>query len=206
MHRTSKNAATATSSKAVTRFIIPLLLGCLLLGCQQAVLPEKITLEAINGETILFGALPEAKVQVYFYFGPTCPLSENYTAHANRLMEQYGQDSVRFTAIIPGHYDSPAAIADFITRFKLRLPVYRDSSWQLTRFMQARITPEVFVYAEKKLIYKGAIDNWAVSLGQQRRKATEHYLENALTAYFAGQWINPDHTEAVGCFIEPPQP
>lgn len=121
------------------------------------------------------------------------------------MVEKYGQDSVRFTAIIPGHYDDSSSVANFAQRFRLQLPVYRDTTWQFTRKLGASITPEVFVYAGEQLVYYGAIDNWAVSLGTKRRKATEHYLENVLSAYFAGQWPVKNHIPAVGCFIEPPE-
>jgi len=160
----------------------------------------------MNGTIVAFSQLPAAQLQVFFFYGPECPLSENYTAHANRLVALYGQDSVRFTAIIPGDYDNKASVSTFIQRFQIKLPVYRDTTWQLTRWMGATITPEVFVYAGEKLLYYGAIDNWAISLGTKRRKATEHYLENALSSYFAGEWTSTSYIQAVGCFIEPPQP
>lgn len=173
--------------------------------CKSPESREDSVLLALNGKTIRFEQLPEARLQVFFFFGPECPLSENYTAHANKLVAQYGQDSVRFTVIIPGHFDDSTSVSNFAQRFRLQLPVYRDTSWQLTRSMAASITPEVFVFAGEKQLYHGAIDNWAVSLGTQRRKATEHYLENVLSAYFAGQWPSISHIPAVGCFIEPPK-
>ncbi len=176
-----------------------------LVQCKSPEIPAKIGLLGLDGQTVLFSQLPKAELQVYFYFGPECPLSENYTAHANNMVKLYGQDSVRFTAIIPGHYDDSTTVARFAQRFQLLMPVYRDTSWQLTRSMEASITPEVFVYAREKLVYHGAIDNWAISLGTKRRKATEHYLENVLSAYFAGQWPSISHIPAVGCFIEPPK-
>jgi len=184
-----------------------LLLGIIvsLLQCKSPESPQDVRLLAMDGKPILFQQLPDARLQVYFFFGPECPLSENYTAHANKIAALYGQDSVRFTAIIPGNYDDSTAVASFVSRFQLRIPVYRDTSWQLTRFMGATITPEVYVYAGEKLIYHGAIDNWAVTLGTKRRKVTEYYLESALMAYFANEWISPEHIPAVGCFIEPPQ-
>lgn len=174
--------------------------------CKPALQPQDIVLLALNGEEVKFLDLPKARVQVYFFFGPTCPLSENYTAHAKKLAALYGQDSIRFTVIIPGNYDDSASVSSFAQRYYLDLPIYRDTSWQLTRWLNATITPEVFVYAADTQLYHGAIDNWAISLGNKRRKATEHYLENVLTAYFAGQWQTNQPIPAVGCFIEPPQP
>lgn len=205
MRKTWMNAATVTFSKAVTKKLLCFGILAFLLQCKSPERPKDILLLAMDGKPTLFNHLPSAQLQVFFFFGPECPLSENYTAHANKMASRYGQDSVRFTAIIPGNYDDSTAVASFVSRFQLRLPVYRDTSWQLTHFMGATITPEVFVYAGEALIYHGAIDNWAVTLGTKRRKVTEHYLENALMAYFANQWISPDHIPAVGCFIEPPQ-
>jgi hypothetical protein len=188
----------------VTKFLLLIVTAGCLWQCNSPDKSANIHLLSLRGEIVRYAELPQARVQVFFFFGPECPLSENYTAHANKLAAVYGQDSVRFTAIIPGNYDDSAKVAAFVQRFLLRIPVYRDTSWQLTRELGATITPEVFVLADNQLLYHGAIDNWAVSLGTKRRKATEHYLENVLTTYFTGRWQTLSHIPAVGCFIEPP--
>lgn len=177
-----------------------LLLG--LLACNK---PESIWLENSQQQAVSFDSLAEKGVSLWFFMSPECPLSENYTAHIKQISQLYG-NKISVNVVVPGDYDAWPAIQHFRTRFGLTNAVYRDSSWALTRYFQAKITPEVLVLVDKKPIYQGAIDNWAISLGKQRQKASEHYLDDVLTAYFAGRWKGFSKIEAVGCFIElPPQ-
>jgi len=53
-----------------------------------------------------------------------------------------------------------------------------------------------------KLLYKGKIDNWVVSPGKKRARATEFYLKDAITHYLNNDSIIIKSTPAIGCFIE----
>jgi hypothetical protein len=53
-----------------------------------------------------------------------------------------------------------------------------------------------------KTLYRGAIDNWAVDLGQSRPVITENYLSDVLHSIAQGRDVPVRETKAVGCFIE----
>lgn len=53
-----------------------------------------------------------------------------------------------------------------------------------------------------KLVYQGAIDNWAVDLGQKRQVITAFYVRDVLQAMIDDAPIPYTKTTAVGCFIE----
>lgn len=202
MPRIWPNVAYATTSKAATRAFGYCWLLVLLLGACSS--PEPLVLQALNGSEVDFDTLATKKLRLVFFMGPECPLSENYTTAVNRWHAQSG-DSLQVVVVIPGDYDSRDKVLDFVRRYRIAAPVFRDTSWALTRQLGASITPEVVVLQGEQVKYQGAIDNWAFQLGQKRRKATEHYLDNAIEAYFAGRWIQPERTEAVGCYIELPR-
>lgn len=185
----------------ISRAAISLWLIFGLLSCAKH---DSIWLENSQQQAIAFDSLAAQGVTLWFFMSPECPLSENYTAHVERLKQLYGE-KISVNVVVPGHYDTWTAIQAFRARYGLSVAVYRDSSWAMTRHYQAKITPEVLVLADKKPIYQGAIDNWAISLGKQRQKASEHYLDDVLTAYFAGRWKGYTNIPAVGCFIELPQ-
>lgn len=83
------------------------------------------------------------------------------------------------------------------------MPILLDPKIKLADQLNATITPEAVVLTDRgNVIYTGAIDNWAISLGQKRLQATAHYLSDAIKNYLSGEEIAPTKTKAVGCFIE----
>ncbi|MBP8250143.1 MAG: hypothetical protein KAX72_08570, partial [Chitinophagales bacterium] len=78
-----------------------------------------------------------------------------------------------------------------------------DEQSSLVNQLQASITPESFIVDNKgKVVYSGAIDNWAVDLGQKRQVITEFYVRDVLYALLSGSKIPYHKTTAVGCYIE----
>jgi thiol-disulfide isomerase/thioredoxin len=137
------------------------------------------------------------------FLSPECPLCQNYSVTIDRIQEDFGDKDIAFYGIVSGTYYSDADIKGFLIRYKLDLPIILDPQLALANHYGAEITPEAFLIAESgESIYQGAIDNWAISLGQKRQTITERYLENALNAHLTGDEINPEITKAVGCFIE----
>ncbi len=52
-------------------------------------------------------------------------------------------------------------------------------------YLQGKVTPEVLVIDNKngRLLYKGAIDDWLVSLGKTRNHISNYYLDVALNNF-----------------------
>jgi len=74
-----------------------------------------------------------------------------------------------------------------------------DENHKLADAFGALTTPHVFLFdKEMKLIYKGAIDD-AVDSSEEVKEA---YLNNAITAYLAGDKIDPNSTKQLGCSIK----
>ncbi|MCZ4409205.1 redoxin domain-containing protein [Cryomorphaceae bacterium 1068] len=137
------------------------------------------------------------------FLSPECPLCQNYSVTIDRIQEDFDGKDIAFYGVVSGTYYSDADIKGFLIRYKLDLPVILDPELALANHYEAEITPEAFLIAKNgEPQYQGAIDNWAISLGQKRQTITERYLENALTAHLTGSEINPKKTKAVGCFIE----
>jgi len=92
---------------------------------------------------------------------------------------------------------------EFVKRYAIRFPALPDRDGRIAGFLKATKTPEVFVLdSRSRVIYRGAVDNWAPALGQHREVITEHYLLDALTSFIENKTIRIKETEAVGCFIE----
>jgi thiol-disulfide isomerase/thioredoxin len=137
------------------------------------------------------------------FLSPECPLCQNYSVTIDRIQKDFDEKDVAFYGVVSGEFYSQSDIKGFLIKYDLDLPVILDPDFAIANHYEAEITPEAFLIAENgEAQYQGAIDNWAISLGQKRQTITERYLENALSAHLTGGEINPKKTKAVGCFIE----
>lgn len=140
------------------------------------------------------------KPAVLIFLSPDCPLSKNYAPVLNSLAKKHPR--VKFYGIFPGKSYSSEEIIAYGKDYDLVFPLLSDPLKQLSGYLKAKVTPEVIlINPQGVVLYTGLIDNWAVSLGKQRRVITHHYLEDALTGFETGKEIAVRHTEPVGCLI-----
>ncbi len=138
---------------------------------------------------------------LFVFLSPECPLCQNYTTVLNALYKQY-QQQIRVYGIFPGKAYSAIEIAAFAKKYQTNFTLLIDSSQQLTNYLKATITPEVILLNDKnQLAYRGAIDNWVLSLGKKRIKATLHYLQDAIEQTLQNKTTAIKTTKPVGCKI-----
>ncbi|HKL40591.1 MAG TPA: redoxin domain-containing protein [Cryomorphaceae bacterium] len=156
-----------------------------------------------RSEIQLDSALSKKAGIALLFLSPECPLCQNYSVTIDRIQDSFKNENIAFYGVVSGEYYSESDIKGFLIRYKLDLPILLDPKFKLAGYYEATTTPEVVLIGEDgEELYQGAIDNWAISLGQKRLTITEHYLEDALSAHLQGKEINPKKTKAVGCFIE----
>ena len=149
-------------------------------------------------QPVLDGNFP---LNLLVFLSPECPLSINYTKTLNSLAEQFS-GKANIIGIIPGRSYSLGQADSFARDYKLRFPVFIDTDKKITGLVKATITPEVILFDRKgEIIYRGAIDDWAVDLGKKKISATDPYLGNAITAHLAGNQVVLKRTRPVGCLI-----
>jgi thiol-disulfide isomerase/thioredoxin len=186
-----------------------LLLLCINVFCQQYFPQAKriFNKDSITGfpiQTVTGHAthllLPSNELLVIAFLSPECPICKNYSPKLVTLANKYAKQAA-FVGIIPGSFD----IADVMEFQKKYLPtwkLFRDRSLSLTRYLEGKVTPEVLVIDIKNdaLIYKGAIDDWVVSLGKTRSHTSNYYLDAALNNFVNNKQPIP-FTTPVGCLI-----
>ena len=137
---------------------------------------------------------------IYIFLSPECPICQNYTSVLNKLNQEYGRD-IGFYGIVPGKTYSQAEISNFAKKYKIGYTLLSDQSLKFTRYLQAKVTPEVFFLNGNKLVYRGAIDNWFEGLGKARANTTENYLKNAIMQDLKHAKVDVKRTKAIGCLI-----
>jgi len=164
----------------------------------------ELTYETVSGEEITpDSVLDSHDAVVFYYLSPECPLCQNYTVTMKKIMDDFAGQKIAFYGIVSGTFYPAEDVKGYLLRYELDLPIILDPDFKMAEKYGAEITPEAHLIDSKgRAVYRGAIDNWAISLGQKRLTITEHYLEDALGAYLSDQPINPRKTKAVGCYIE----
>lgn len=146
----------------------------------------------------------DSDVTVIVFLAVDCPISQKYVPALNRICEKYTGRSVKMHAVIPGRLKK-RALRKFVTEYGMCFSARRDRRYTWVETLAANATPEVFVFDhQKKLLYRGAIDNWFYELGGYRKEPTKHYLVDAIDAGLAGEQPDVQQTKALGCFIEVP--
>jgi len=155
-----------------------------------------------GGRQVSLGFADSNKASVFVFLDPDCPLSQNYTLTLQRLNDKYAPSGMAVYAVFPGDMRH-AAVDSFRTAYRLTIPVFYDPGQEFVHRYKVTVTPEVLLMdAESRVIYRGAIDNWAIDLGKKRSRITENYLDDAMAAVAVGQPVPLERTEPVGCYIE----
>jgi len=164
---------------------------------------SSIPITDLYNEEITLSEISDHTATVITFLSPECPLSENYTKTLNDIQQEFKGKNIDFINIFPGTFYSAEEIHSFIKTYNLKQNNLPDKKLLLVKYLNASITPEVFVLNNKgSVVYSGAIDNWAIDLGEKRQVITEFYLKDALNAILQNKKITISKTKAVGCFIE----
>ena len=140
--------------------------------------------------------------KVFFSLDPECPLSKSYSITINQLHEKYG-DNIDFYGVFTSSVFSQEKTNDFIQKNNITMPLIIDTNQVLTKFLDAKITPECFLLDSKlNVIYRGLIDVWVKELGRKRQYIENHYLDNSLELYLKNKPILIKETDAIGCIIQ----
>lgn len=186
---------------SVTRAWITIFLLLVLTGCQTANWDE-LQLRNLQNDPVALSDYAQQQT-VFIFLSPECPLCQNYSVKINELVKEHTSDSLQFVGVVSGTFYPKEQIRRYLIKYEMELPVFLDPEFKLAKALDAEITPEVFYTAPGgEVLYSGAIDDWAISLGQKRINVQNDYLRDAVVAYQNRSPIDPKRTKAVGCFIE----
>lgn len=143
------------------------------------------------------------KAQVYFFLQPDCPLSQSHTKTLADLASDEKFKDFCFTAFFSGKLYEREEYEYFVLHYPTPYSIRLDPTLEMAHSLGATVVPEVFVLgANGKMLYRGAINDWAVREGAKRQSPDQHYLQNALNAIADGGKPKVAKTVAVGCILE----
>ncbi len=163
-----------------------------------------VLVQALSGApTDALQAPAGTKAIVFLFTSTDCPISNRYAPEVRRIAESFASKGVVFRLVYPSPSEDAKAIREHMAAFSYAgsAEAVRDPKLALVKFVGATVTPEVAIFANGRIVYRGRIDDRFVDLGRERPAPTERDLFDALSAVMAGKPVAHASTPAIGCFI-----
>ena len=153
----------------------------------------------INGKTYSL----KNKICVFVFIDIECPISQFYTKTLQNIYLKYAKREIVFSAVFQTKYISVEEIKSFNKKYNLTIPSVLDKYQHITKQLNARITPEVFVLNQKnEIVYSGCIDDSFFAVGKRNINPKNFYLEQTLDLILKNKNLLKSHIEAIGCEIQ----
>jgi thiol-disulfide isomerase/thioredoxin len=153
--------------------------------------------ESGAGESLsLSGMLTGKRGAVVMFWSGVCSHCVRYDEYFNGFAEKY--PDIALVVVASRHGETAEMVRASKAERGLKFPILMDAGSALARAWFTQQTPRVFlVDADRKLLYRGAIDNFKYRVDPQ----FEGYLDRALEAFRAGKPVERTETASFGCAI-----
>lgn len=164
---------------------------------------EEFTLQDLTGQTVSLSEIAGTSGSILIFTSNSCPFAKLYDDRIIQLQDVYGDMGYPVILINPSDPnlkpdDSGDQLQNWVSDHNFAGTYLVDPEGLYNQFGAVK-TPEVFLLdAERKLRYRGAIDDSAVGAAN----VTEKYLENAIRALENNAAPDPSETRVMGCVIK----
>lgn len=145
---------------------------------------------------------PGSRAMVFIFTRTDCPVANRYAPAIQRLRDEFARKHVTFRLVYVDPSEPAEEVRSHLRHYRYDIVALRDPRHALVALTGARLTPEAAVFTgERRLVYRGRIDDRYVGVNQVRAAPTRHDLREVLTALAAGRPVEPRTTDAIGCFV-----
>ena len=150
-----------------------------------------------GGSRTLSSFLEGKKGAVVVFWSETCSHCIRYDSYLNGFSAKHPE--LGFFAVASRHGESFDQIRATVESRKLIFPVLHDAAGNVARQWFTQQTPRAFLLdCERRLLYRGAIDNFRYPEDAEYQP----YLEPAIEAFLAGRPVERAETASFGCAIQ----
>ncbi len=141
--------------------------------------------------------LPEAgKMRIYWFWGAKCPCAKKSEATLNALAKKYPDIEI---IVVHSNADETTQLAKTtLTERSVPQAVYRDDNAKFAIALNARATPEAYVFDHKGIVYQGRTDTLMTG------GPFHNWIIEAVEQYRVDKSPKPDSRRAIGCAITRP--
>jgi hypothetical protein len=146
----------------------------------------------------------QEKIFVQFFMHTTCPISQKYTFTINEIVKKFQNQPVQFELVFLDITKSSQikTVKNFVQFYHINIPYKTYKNTEYAQQMGIKVTPEVLVTYKNQIQYQGAIDDWFIDWGKNKKQPEQFYLINAMNCLLTNQTIWIKKTNAIGCLIE----
>ena len=117
------------------------------------------------------------KNSVFIFLDVDCPISQYYTKTLQDTFLRYSGTNILFFTVFPTRYLHIEEISHFNKRYGLTIPSVLDKFQNITKYLNATITPEVVIINKNnEILYSGCIDDCYFALGKRNLNPQKTYL------------------------------
>jgi len=173
--------------------------------CALVLLAGSVQIRAVDG-TMLRPLEPAGAANVLVFVTIDCPISNGYAPEIQKICGEYAPKGMSCALVYEDDGVSAAAVRAHLDDHRYHgIAAAIDAGGALAAQVTATVTPEAVVVDRQGAIrYRGRIDNFYAAFGRARQVVTSHDLRDALDALVTGRAVATPATEAIGCFIVPP--
>jgi peroxiredoxin len=160
----------------------------------------------LNGKSHTPLSQPDKKATVLFFLIPDCPVSNAYAPEIKRICNDYEAKKVAAYIVHTDPEVSEDMAKKHAKEYGYSCPVLRDPTHVLVKASGVTMAPEVAVLGpDRKVLYRGRIDDLYVTYGKRRPAPTQHNLRDALDAILQGKAVAGATTKVIGCYLPEPK-
>ncbi len=159
----------------------------------------------INDSRFRLSELKDIKAIVFVMREKDCPISEKYGPRWARLEKEYSKKGVKFIFNYVGQVRTEQSAKEDLERFGFKGSYVIDSKQKVIDALGAQTTGDAFILTpERRLVYKGPIDDQYHLLMRSAPKAKNNYVIDRLSALVSGKEVKLMELPAPGCVITRP--
>lgn len=144
----------------------------------------------------LTGAIAGKRGAVVMFWSGICSHCVRYDEYFNGFAKRHPE--LGLAVVASRHGETAEMVQQAREERGLRFPILMDAGSTVARAWYTQQTPRVFLLdADRKLLYRGAIDNFKYPADP----LYEPYLEPAIEAMLAGKPVERTETASYGCAI-----
>jgi hypothetical protein len=146
----------------------------------------------------------QEKILVQFFMHTTCPISQKYTLTINEIEKKFKHQPVQFELVFLDIIKASQLrkVKDFVQEYHIQAPYKTFKNTEYAQQKGIKVTPEVLVTYNNQIQYQGAIDDWFIDWGKNKKQPEQFYLINAINSLLSNQNVWIKKTNAIGCLIE----